>query len=93
MQIVTILGIIVFVISVVIGVTSLVQKIMGIAQPGFTTVILILLFSSSIIMISLGIMGFYIARIYEEIKGRPKYIISRTCGDIKDKADDKEIIG
>ena len=75
------------------GVTCLVQKIMGIAQPGFTTVILILLFSSSVIMISLGIIGFYIARIYEEIKGRPKYIISRTCGDIKDKADDNEIIG
>lgn len=93
MQLVTILGIIMFVISVVFGVTSLVQKIMVIAQPGFTTVILILLFSSSIIMISLGIIGFYIARIYEEIKGRPKYIISRTCGDIKDKADDKEIIG
>lgn len=93
MQLVTILGIIMFIISVVFGVTSLVQKIMGIAQPGFTTVILILLFSSSIIMISLGIIGFYIARIYEEIKGRPKYIISRTCGDLKDKADDKEIIG
>lgn len=93
MQIVTILGIIMFLLSVVFGLTSLIQKIMGAAQPGFTTVILILLFSSSIIMISLGIIGFYIARIYEEIKGRPKYIISRTCGDIKDKADGKEIIG
>ena len=79
--------------TIVFGLTSLIQKIMGNAQPGFTTVILILLFSSSIIMISLGIIGFYIARIYEEIKGRPKYIISRTCGDIKDKADGKEIIG
>ena len=93
MQIVTILGIIMFLVSVVFGLTSLIQKIMGAAQPGFTTVILILLFSSSIIMISLGIIGFYIARIYDEIKGRPKYIISRTCGDIKDKADGKEIVG
>ena len=93
MQLVTILGVIMFIVSIIFGVTSLVQKILGIAQPGFTTVILILLFSSSIIMISLGIIGFYIARIYEEIKGRPKYIIERTCGDIKDKADDKEIIG
>ena len=93
MQIVTILGIIMFFVSVVFGLTSLIQKIMGNAEPGFTTVILILLFSSSVIMMSLGIIGFYIARIYEEIKGRPKYIISRTCGDIKVKADDKEIIG
>lgn len=93
MQIVTVLGIIMFFMSVVFGLTSLIQKITGNAQPGFTTVILILLFSSSIVMMSLGIIGFYIARIYEEIKGRPKYIISRTCGDIKVKADGKEIIG
>ena len=93
MQIVTVLGVVMLLVSVVFGVISLTQKIMGIAQPGFTTVILILLFSSSIIMISLGIIGFYIARIYEEIKGRPKYIISRTCGDIRKKADVKEIIG
>lgn len=93
MQIVTILGIIMFLVSVVFGLTSLIQKIMGNAKPGFTTVILILLFSSSVIMMSLGIIGFYIARIYEEIKGRPKYIISRTCGNIKVKADGKENIG
>ena len=31
-------------------------------------------------MISLGIIGYYIARTYEEIKGRPRYIISRICG-------------
>ena len=31
-------------------------------------------------MISLGIVGYYIARIYDEIKGRPRYIISRICG-------------
>ena len=80
MQVVTVLGIIMFVVSVVFGLITLIQKIAGIAQPGFTTVILILTFSSSIIMISLGIIGFYISRIYEEIKGRPKYIISKTCG-------------
>lgn len=93
MQVVTVLGCIMFAVSVVFGLISLIQKIMGTAQPGFTTVILIQLFSSSITMISLGIIGFYIARIYEEIKGRPKYIISRTCGALKEKADDKEIIG
>ncbi len=43
--------------------------------------ILIQLFSSSIIMISLGIIGYYISKIYEEVKGRPRYIITDTCGD------------
>ena len=81
MQIVTILGSIMFVVSLILGIISLSQKISGQAVEGFTTVILLLLFSSSIIMISLGIIGFYIARIYEEIKGRPRYIISQQCGN------------
>ena len=82
MQLVTVLGVIMMIISVVFSVISLVQKIMGIGLPGFTTIIILLLFSSSVIMISLGIIGYYIACIYEEIKGRPKYIIAETCGDI-----------
>lgn len=82
MQIVTVLGGIMFVISVILGGISLIQKLYGQALGGFTTVILILLFSSSIIMISLGIIGYYIAKIYEEIKNRPRYIISeRTYGE------------
>lgn len=80
MQIVTVLGVVMFMISLILGGIALVQKICGHALEGFTTVILIQLFSSSIIMISLGIIGYYIARIYEEIKGRPRYIIAETCG-------------
>lgn len=81
MQIVTVLGVVVFVVSVVLGVIALVQKFCGQALEGFTTVILIQLFSSSVVMVSLGIIGYYIARIHEEIKGRPRYIIADTCGD------------
>lgn len=81
MQIVTFLGVITFILSVVLGCIALIQKICGDALEGFTTVILIQLFTSSIVMVSLGIIGYYIARIYEEIKGRPRYIISETCGD------------
>ena len=80
LHIVTALGLLMLIVAVVFGVISLVQKIAGVALGGFTTVILLLLFSSSIVMISLGIIGFYVARIYEEIKGRPRYIVSRVCG-------------
>lgn len=80
MQLVTVLGVIVFLISLVLGGIALVQKILGQALEGFTTVILIQLFSSSIVMISLGIIGYYIARIYEEVKGRPRYIVAERCG-------------
>ena len=78
MQIVTALGVIMLVISVIFGIWALIDKIIGRALEGMTTVIIITIFIGSIIMISLGIIGYYIARIYEEIKGRPKYIISSS---------------
>ena len=80
LHIVTGLGLAMLAIALVFGVISLAQKLTGAALGGFTTVILLLLFSSSIIMISLGVIGYYIARIYEEIKGRPRYIVSAICG-------------
>ena len=80
LHIVTVLGFIMLAVAFVLGIIALVQKISGVALGGFTTVILRLLFSASVIMISLGIIGYYIARIYDEIKGRPRYIISRICG-------------
>ena len=47
----------------------------GLALPGFTTVILLQLLIGGLLMISLGIIGTYIARIYDEVKGRPRYVI------------------
>ena len=80
LHIVTVLGFIMLAVAFVLGIIALVQKISGVALGGFTTVIILLLFSASVIIISLGIIGYYIARIYDEIKGRPRYIISRICG-------------
>ena len=80
LHMVTVMGVLTLLVAVVFGIISLVQKIMGVAQPGFTTVILLLLIIGSFLMLSLGIIGYYLARIYDEIKGRPRYIISRICG-------------
>ena len=85
MQTVTVLGVVMLIISVIFGVWALIDKIIGRALEGMTTVIIITIFIGSIIMISLGIIGYYIARIYEEIKGRPKYIISATTRSVKEK--------
>ena len=77
LHIVTILGGI-FGIGAIIGIIhTLYQSITGVSVAGFPTVIILILIVGSIIMISLGIMGEYIARIFDETKGRPRYFISR----------------
>ncbi len=49
---------------------------MDAATPGITTVIILLLFIGSMLMFSLGIIGFYVGKIFEEVKHRPRYIIN-----------------
>ncbi|NBI68358.1 glycosyltransferase [Pseudoflavonifractor sp. 60] len=79
LQLVTLLGTVVFVCSVALGMWSLWQKLTGQALEGFTTVILLQLFIGSILMVCLGIIGYYIGKIYEELKDRPRYILSEQC--------------
>lgn len=77
MQIMTFLGIVLMLVSITLASIALIQKITKVALNGFTTVIIFQTFSSSIIMIGLGIIGFYLAKIYDEVKGRPRYIIDK----------------
>lgn len=80
MQIVAILGVVTLFIAVVGGVQTLIKFIMGTAAEGFTTVILLILLMSSILMISLGIIGYYLSKMYDELKARPKYLVSEVVG-------------
>lgn len=75
LQFVTLFGLLTFIISGIFGGIALYDKFSGHAVSGFTTVILLILIIGSILMISLGLMGIYIAKIYDEVKGRPSYII------------------
>lgn len=75
---ITVLGVIMFLGSIVLGIQTLYMKLAGHALGGFTTVILLLLFIGSMIMISLGIIGLYLMKIYHEMKGRPRYLTSRV---------------
>ncbi|HPJ22469.1 MAG TPA: glycosyltransferase family 2 protein [Clostridia bacterium] len=76
LQIVTVLGMLFLLGSVVLGIHTLYMKFSGMAVSGFTTVILLLLIIGSGIMISLGIIGIYVSRIYDEVKRRPRYIVA-----------------
>lgn len=81
MQMVTVLGVVTLILSLVLGVQTLIRWAMGHAADGFTTVIILLLLIGSILMISLGIIGYYIAELFIEIKARPRYLVARTCGE------------
>ena len=80
MQVVTILGWFMLIPSFAFSIEALYRYFSGTAVEGFTTVIILLCWIGSILMISLGIIGHYISRIYDEIKARPRYLISRRCG-------------
>jgi dolichol-phosphate mannosyltransferase len=59
----------------VVGMISLLRWFEGRAIGGFTTVNLLIIIIGGAILVSLGIIGHYLARLYDEVKGRPPYII------------------
>ena len=85
LQIVTAFGVITFLISIILGVNTLYNKFFGNSEAGFPTVIILQLLTSSIIMFSLVVIGYYISKIYEEIKQRPSYIIRDIVRQREDK--------
>jgi len=80
LRIVTFLGLMTLVLGFVVASEALWSWYHGQAVSGFATIIITLLLIGSFIMISLGIIGEYIAKIYEEIKARPPYLVKSTIG-------------
>ena len=82
-----------FICSLILLVYSLVRYFTGHAVEGYTTLLIVLLFIGSAVMMSLGIIGYYIARIYEEVKRRPRYIVSKIIhgGERNEKTDSENI--
>lgn len=83
LQLVTVMGFVSIGFGIILGIQTLVRYFAGTAAEGFPTVILLLLFLGGLIMLGLGIIGHYLAKIYEEVKGRPKYIIREYTENIK----------
>lgn len=78
LQFVTTIGGLFLIFAVGLGLQTLYLKFAGGAEEGFPTVILVLLISSSVLMIALGIIGQYLARIYDEVKRRPRYLLHKS---------------
>ncbi len=77
LQMVTFAGLAFLVASVILGIQTLYNYFTHNAVEGFTTVILLILIVGGLLMLSMGVIGHYIARIYEEVKGRPRYIVAK----------------
>lgn len=80
LQVVTLAGALFLLFAFIFGLQTLYVYLRGHAVTGFATVIFLLLIIGSMLMFSLGIIGEYIARIYEEVKGRPRFIIAESIG-------------
>lgn len=80
LQLITVIGSILLCFMAILAVQTLARYLCGSSAEGFTTVILLLLLIGGSLMLALGVIGYYIARIYEEVKGRPRYIVSRRVG-------------
>jgi dolichol-phosphate mannosyltransferase len=85
LRFVTILGVFTLLFSFYLGIDTIYMHFSGKARGGFATVILITLIIGSVLMIALGIIGEYLARIFDEIKNRPMYVIHDVFN-----AEDKE---
>jgi dolichol-phosphate mannosyltransferase len=78
LQAVTVLGGFFLLCAAIFAIYALIMYFAGLALPGFTTVIVLELVIGGFLMISLGIIGTYISQIYQEVKHRPRYIITGT---------------
>ena len=75
LRIISFAGFFTMLFSVILGVISVVEWLQGKNVPGYTTLLLVLLFMSGLILLSLGVIGEYLGKIYLETKNRPKYLI------------------
>lgn len=80
-KLITNLGVFIFLFSFVILIYSLVRHFMGYTVAGWTTIIVSIWAIGGLILLSLGIIGEYIGKIYLESKERPRYIIEEFLNE------------
>ena len=80
-KLITGLGIFIFFVSIIVLIYSLVRYFTGHTIPGWTTTVLSVWAIGGLIMISLGVIGEYVGKIYLETKNRPRYIVESYLDD------------
>lgn len=75
------LGLIVSLFAFLYAVVMLLEALIyGVSVPGFPTLIISVLFFAGVQLISLGVIGEYLGRVYEEVKGRPLFLVAEELG-------------
>lgn len=90
LRVVTMLGLITMIFAFFVVFEAMWSWFQGKAVSGFMTLIITLLLTSSFIMISLGIIGEYLAKVYNEIKFRPPYLIEASIGYSEEQISEKQ---
>lgn len=77
------LGFIILLVSFIIMCYSIIQKVMGNTVDGWTFIVISIWFIGGLQMLSIGIVGEYIGKMYNETKARPRYIVSENLNEKK----------
>ncbi len=81
LQWITLIGVLCFCLSIVGALIAVYGKlVIHTVIPGWTSTVLLTYFMGGIQLLSIGLIGEYIGKIYQEVKHRPKYFIERTIG-------------
>jgi hypothetical protein len=78
LRIITTIGFIIFIGSLVAGIWALIEYFFGNTSHGWTSVVLPIYFIGGIQLLSLGVIGEYIGKMYKETKHRPRYFIEKS---------------
>ena len=82
-RLITAFGFIVSAFSVVGIIWSVITRLIGGHTGGWASTVSIICFLGGVQLLSLGVIGEYIGKIYLEVKGRPRYIVEKKTEDIK----------
>jgi glycosyltransferase involved in cell wall biosynthesis len=79
LRVITVLGFIVSAVSILLAVLYTIQKItIGLSPPGFATLTVAIFFLSGVQLVTIGVIGEYVGRIFDEVKRRPLYVVRQV---------------
>ena len=77
MQIITVLGVLSLVASIVIAIVVICNYSLGLSSDRINVLMILICLMGGILMIGLGVVGLYLAKVYEQVRGRPRYVINK----------------